>query len=171
MINNELVKAKGSIKIDIEYNNGKKFTQLCDNVVLISGREALAKSLTNTLGTCPAATTNSIGELVPALYINAMIFGNQGVDGTLTPKVVSPARTTLYGPAIASKPVNSYVDGTVTTNAVFVATLLYGDAVGYNVNEMALQLSDNTLYSMVTYPNLSKTADMQVTFTWTLSFV
>ena len=171
MIGNELVKAKGSIKIDIEYHNGKKFTQLCDNVVLISGREALAKSLTNTLGTCPAATTNSIGELVPSLYINAMIFGNQGVDGTLTPKVVSPARTSLYGPAIASKPVNSYVDGTVTTNAVFVATLLYGDAVGYNVNEMALQLSDNTLYSMVTYPNLSKTADMQVTFTWTLSFV
>ena len=171
MKNTDSLKAKGSIKVDIIYRNGKKYIHEFDNTVLITGREALAKALTNTLGTCPAATTNSTGQLVPSLYINAMVFGTQGVDGSGTPKVVSPARTSLYGPIVVSKGVNSYVDGTVTTNAVFVATLLFGDAVGLDINEMALQLSDNSLYSMVTYPDLPKEADMQVTFTWTLSFV
>ena len=171
MKNTDSLKANGSIKVDIIYGNGKKYIHEFDNTVLITGREALAKALTNTLGTCPAATTTSTGELVPSLYINAMVFGSQGVDGSGTPKVVSPARPSLYGPIVVSKGVNSYVDGTVTTNAVFVATLLFGDAVGYSINEMALQLSDNSLYSMVTYPSLVKSADMQVTFTWTLSFV
>jgi hypothetical protein len=166
------VETKGYLNCLIKYKNGKEYKISFPNLVLISGREAIAQMLTNTLGTCPSSTTtSSSGTLVPALYINAMLFGSGGVDSAGTPLIVSPARNTLFGPTTVSKAVNSYVSQSVATQANFSATLLFADAVNQNVNEMALQMTNNNLYSMVTFPSIYKTADMQITFNWSLNFI
>ena len=99
------------------------------------------------------------------------MFGSGGVDSAGTPLIVSPARNTLFGPTTVSKAVNSYVSQSVATQANFSATLLFADAVNQNVNEMALQMTNNNLYSMVTFPSIYKTADMQITFNWSLNFI
>ena len=170
MLANSQIKTTGDISAIIEYDNGKKYTIEFPNTVLVTGRSALAQMLTNTLGFCPTTTGSSTNNLVPSLYINAILFGTNGVDGN-TPRVVSPARTTLYGPTVANKPVNAYVNQSVSTQAIFSSTLLYTDAVNDKLSEMALQMTNGSLYSMVTFPPIDKTAQMQITFNWTLNFV
>lgn len=172
MISESQVKTVGHVFCDIEYKNGKKIEMNFANTVLIGGREALAQVLTNTLGTCPSVNTSTSTELVPSLYISNMLFGNNGVEViSNTPKVVSPARTSLFGTPVIVKPVNSYTNQTITTQAIFTTTLLFGDAVGIYLSEMALQLSNGVLYSMVTFPPIYKSAETQITFNWTLNFV
>lgn len=164
------VRTTGDIQCIIEYRNGKRYEMGFPNTVLLGGRAALAQVLTNTLGTCPSVNSSVATNLVPSLYINAMQFGNNGVDGE-TPKIVSPARTSLFGPPVVTKLVNSYVSQTVTTQAVFTTTLLFDDAVDIYLSEMALQMTNNELYSMVTFPKIMKTAETQITFNWTLNFI
>ena len=167
-----LIETKGFIDYVVEYKNGKSYKVSFPNVVLITGRQALAQVLTNTLGTCPSTNVSSTtGQLVPSLYINEMFFGSNGTDTGGTPLIVSPGRKTLFGPPTAVKPVNSYVSQAVATQANFTATLLYADAVSQNINEMALSMTNGNLYSMVTFPNIFKTADMQITFNWSLNFI
>jgi hypothetical protein len=166
------IETKGHVEYVVDYKNGKSYKVSFPNVVLITGRQALAQVLTNTLGTCPSTNTSSTAsQLVPALYINEMLFGSNGTDTGGTPLIVSPARPSLFGPATAIKPVNSYVSQAVATQANFTATLLYSDAVLQNINEMALRLTNGNLYSMVTFPSIYKTADMQITFNWSLNFI
>jgi hypothetical protein len=165
------IETKGHVEYIVEYKNGKSYKVSFPNVVMISGRQALAQVLTNTLGTCPSTTSSTTGQLVPALYINEMLFGSNGVDTGGTPLIVSPARPDLFGPPTAVKPVNSYVSQSVATQANFTATLLYSDAVLQNINEMALRLTNGNLYSMVTFPSIYKTAEMQITFNWSLNFI
>lgn len=169
------IETKGHVEYLVEYKNGKSYKVSFPNVVLITGRQALAQVLTNTLGTCPSTnTSSSTGQLVPALYINEMLFGSNGTDTGLpngTPLIVSPTRTALFGPATAIKPVNSYVSQSVATQANFTATLLYADAVSQYINEMALSLTNGNLYSMVTFPAIWKTDNMQITFNWSLNFI
>jgi len=171
MINQSDVKTTGHINCTIEYRNGKKYEMCFPNTVLIGGRAALAQVLTNSLGTCPSVDASLNTNLVPSLYVNQMIFGNNGVYDTNVPKVVSPARDSLFGLPVANKLVNSYVNQSVTTQAVFTTTLLFDDAVGIYLSEMALQMTNGVLYSMVTFPEIYKSAETQITFNWTLNFV
>lgn len=164
------VKATGDIKAVIEYKNGKKYELSFPNMVLIKGRAALAQMLTNTLGFCPTTTDTSTTGLVPALYINAMLFGTNGAVG-MTPKIVTPKMDSLFGAPVATKQVNAYVNQDVTTQAIFNSTLLYADAPSAQLSEMALKMTNGELYSLVTFPPITKTTDMQITFNWTLNFV
>jgi hypothetical protein len=172
MINESQIKAIGHVNCTFEYKNGKKYEMSFPNTVLVGGREALAAMLTNTLGTCPSTNSSTNTNLVPSLYISNMLFGNNGVDSvTNTPKIVAPTMTSLFGPSVATKPVNSYTNQTVTTQAIFTTTLLFDDAVNIYLSEMALQMSNGVLYSMVTFPSIFKTDQTQITFNWTLNFV
>ncbi len=167
-----IVETKGYLDYIVQYKNGKEYKVSFPNLVLATGREAIAQMLTNTLGTCPSSSsTSSSSNLVPSLYINAMLFGSNGVDSGGTPLIVSPNRQTLFGTVTVSKAVNSYVSQSVATQANFSATLLFADAVNQNINEMALQMTNNYLYSMVTFPSIYKTADMQITFNLSLNFI
>jgi hypothetical protein len=39
------------------------------------------------------------------------------------------------------------------------------------LNEMALQMANGDLYSMVSFPDLTKTSEMSIIWNWTLSFI
>jgi hypothetical protein len=99
-----------------------------------------------------------------------MLFGDGGTSGG-TLKYVDTQRTGLFGITRASKPVISQIDPNIPSQVVFTSVLTFDDANGYALNEMALQMSNGDLYSMVTFADLNKTSSMQITFNWRLSFV
>jgi hypothetical protein len=153
------IKAMGSIDGIIEYNNGKTLKISCPNTVLILGRNALVNTL-----------INNTGEY-PNLFINRMVFGDGGVDGTGTPKLVTTNRTGLFGTVRATKPVVSTANPDNSTQAIFTSVLTYDDGNGYSLSEMALVLNNSDYYSMVTFPPITKSSSMQITWNWSLSFI
>lgn len=154
----EPVKVIGTVQRIIEYKDGTKEVFEYKNTVLRNGREALARSLANDV--------SDIYEY----YINRMLFGDGGTSGG-TLKTVETQRNGLFGITRASKPVISTVDPSIQTQVVFTSVLTFDDANGFALNEMALQMANGNLYSMVTFADLNKTSNIQVTFNWRLSFV
>lgn len=155
----EKVKPIGDIEMVIEYDDGRpKETRYMKNTVLKNGRIALARSLANDIG-------NTYD-----FYISRMIFGNGGTSGGV-PKYVDDGRNGLFGLAVLSKPILSTVDPNQTTQVIFTSVIAYNEANNITLNEMALQMNNGQLYSMRTFPDLTKTDHIQVTWSWKLSFV
>jgi hypothetical protein len=155
---NENIKTLGEVYGVIENINGEKTPFGFKNTVLSKGREALAASLAN----------NFTGDY--NFYISRMVFGDGGTSGG-TKKYVNTSRNGLFGTTRASKPVISSIDSNMPYQAIFTSVLRFNEANGYALNEMALQMSTGDFYSMVTFPDLNKTSDIQITFNWRLSFV
>jgi hypothetical protein len=155
---NEEIKALGDISGIIEYKDGTSKEFSFRNTVLLKGRQALASSLARAFE----------GEY--NLYISRMLFGNGGTSGG-SKKQVNTSRNGLFGTEVASKPVLSNVDSNLPSQVTFTSVLRFNEANGNALNEMALQMSSGDLYSMVTFPDLNKTSEMQITFNWRLSFV
>lgn len=155
---NEDIKTLGYVYGIIEYFDGNKVPFEFKNTVLNKGREALAASLAN----------NFTGEY--NFYISRMVFGDGGTSGG-SKKYVNTNRNGLFGTTRASKPVISSIDSNMPYQAIFTSVLRFDEANGYALNEMALQMGNDNFYSMVTFPDLNKTSDMQITFNWRLSFV
>lgn len=158
MTNNDSIKTFGDVSIEIKYKNEQKENLYFKNTILNNGREALSKSLAKAF----------TGDY--AFYISRMIFGNGGTAAG-SKKHVSAERNGLFGVEQASKPVISNVDSNFPSQVVFTSVLRFDDAVGQTINEMGLRMSNNNLYSMVTFADINKTEDMQITFNWRLSFV
>ena len=154
----ESLKPIGSVYGEIEYKDGKKTYFEHKNTVLSKGRQALASSLANSF----------TGDY--NFYISRMIFGDGGTSGG-TKRIINTNRTGLYGVARATKPVMAMIDANMPTQAIFTSVLTFSDANSSTLNEMALVMSNDDFYSMVTFPDLNKTSDMQITFNWRLSFV
>jgi len=157
---NESMKTKGFVNAMIEYKDGKNIELSFPNVVLRTGRESLVKTLTNSIN---AQYTN--------LFVTRMIFGNGGVTGGGQVKIVDTNRTGLFGVIQASKSVISQTNPSNSTQAIFTSILTYDDANGSTLNEMALVLNSGDLYSMVTFADLTKTSNMQITWNWTVSMI
>lgn len=155
---NEKVEALGFVSGIIEYKNGDKKDFSFKNTVLSKGRQALASSLANSFN----------GEY--SFYISRMVFGNGGTSGG-SKKYVNTNRNGLFGTEVASKPVLSAVDPNLPNQVTFTSVLRFNEANGSALNEMALKMGSGDLYSMVTFPDLNKTSEMQITFNWRLSFV
>lgn len=151
------IKTAGHVVATIEHKCGKVETVSFPNTITTKGREALAASIANQSG-----GTN--------LYVNRMLFGDGGYVSGNT-KYVSADRNGLFGITQASKPVIATVDPNIPSQAIFTSVLSYSEANGATLNEMALQLASGDLYSMVTFPNLTKTSSMQITWNWRISFV
>jgi hypothetical protein len=163
-MNIDEVKLKGQVEIIIDYDDGRQERKYFQNTVLENGRQALAKCLANEIG----------GGF--SFYINRMTFGSSGTSGGVT-KYVDSSRTSLFGSTVVSKPVISTLDPDSATQVVFTSVLSSGEA-NTTLNEMALQLSHvdeisgaNDLYSMATFPDLTKTSSMQITWNWRISFL
>jgi len=157
-INNSL-KPRGDVEGIIEYNSGKKVLIAFPNTVVKWGREALAASLANDL---PDGFN---------YYVNRMIFGNAGTSSGVPKFVDANTRNGLFcGDPIVNRPVISAVDPDIPSQVVFTSIITYTGA-SIILNEMALQLANGNLYSMVTFPDLTLTEDMQITWNWRLSFV
>lgn len=157
-------KCKGTIEVIIEYQDGHKQKINFNNTILRTGRRALALCL-----------ANKTGDDFD-FFISRMIFGNNGTQGGV-PKQVSDDRDALFGPTVVSRPVIANIDPNNETQVVFTSVIPFDEGNGFNLNEMALKLngspsnSGDGLYSMATFAGVSKTAQMQITWNWRLSFI
>jgi hypothetical protein len=152
------LKPYGHVQAIIDYECGKKEIIEFPNTILAKGREALAASLANQyVGTYD-------------YYINRMLFGDGGTSNGST-KYVASSRNGLFGITQASKPVIATVDANIPSQVIFTSVVSKSEANGAVLNEMALQMANGDFYSMVTFPDLSKTSQMQITWNWRLSFV
>jgi hypothetical protein len=155
---NDTIRPIGDIEILTEYSNGTREIFNVQNTVLLTGRRALTSCL-----------AGNIGDSYQ-FYINRMLFGDGGTQGGVK-KYVDAGRDGLFGVTQVSKPVLANIDSYIPTQAIFTSTIKFDEAVGVVLNEMALQMANGNLYSMTTFPDLSKTEDMQITFNWRLNFI
>jgi hypothetical protein len=158
MINSEL-ECHGDVQVSIKYKDQKEKIIKFKNTILRKGRMALAASLANELG----------GDF--DFFINRMIFGNGGTTGTGVPKQVNTERNGLFGSAVVSKPIISNIDPNNPTQVVFTSVITFEEGNGETLNEMALQMHTGDFYSMATFPGITKTNQMQITWNWRLSFI
>ena len=123
-----------------------------------NGRRVLALTLANQLGS----------EF--QFYITRMLFGDGGTQGGVK-KYVNGSRNGLFGVTRLSKPVLANLDSVIDTQVIFTSVITYEEAIGVVLNEMALQMANGDLYSMVTFSDFTKSAEMQVTFNWRINFI
>ena len=154
----EEVKPYGFVQAIIDYESGEREIIEFQNTILTGGREALASCL-----------ARDIGEGFN-FYINRMLFGDGGTSDGST-KFVATSRNGLFGITQASKPVIASIDPNIPSQVIFTSVISFSEANGAVLNEMALQMATGNLYSMVTFPDLTKTAQMQITWNWRLTFV
>ena len=154
----ENVKCKGEVQVLIEFLDGSNDKIEFRNTILQTGREALAMSLANKVG-------NDFD-----FFINRMLFGDGGTTGG-APRVVAPERNGLFGTTRISKPVVANIDANNGSQVIFTSVVTFDEGNGFTLNEMALQLHTGDLYSMATFPVITKTAQMQITWNWRLSFI
>jgi len=154
----ENVKCKGDVQVLIEFLDGSNDKIEFRNTILQTGREALAMSLANKIG-------NDFD-----FFINRMLFGDGGTTGS-APRVVDPERNGLCGTTRISKPVVANIDANNGSQVIFTSVVTFDEGNGFTLNEMALQLHTGDLYSMATFPGITKTAQMQITWNWRLSFI
>jgi hypothetical protein len=155
----EQIKCRGDIECIIEYDDGTPTeTWEIRNTILKNGRIALAKVLANEL------------DGFFNFYISRMVFGSSGTNGSV-PKYVDDGRNGLFGLTVLTKPVISTVDPNLPTQVILTSVIPFDEANGIVLNEMALQMNNGQLYSMRTFPDLTKTTHMQVTWNWRLNFI
>lgn len=154
----EKLRGKGDVERIIKWADGRREVDDYRNTILLTGRRAMAKCLANAIdGTFK-------------FYVTKMVFGDGGTtDGVK--KYVNANRNGLFGTTQLSKPVISTLDTTVPAQVIFTSVVRFDEGVGVTLNEMALQMADGDLYSMITFPDLNKTEDMQITYNWRLSFI
>ena len=151
-------KPKGHVHVNIRWLDGREEDHYVPNAVLDTGRNAMASSL-----------ANDIGDAFN-FYVARMLFGDGGTIGG-DPQVVDAGRTGLFGATRVTKAVVAQVNPQNTNQAIFTSVMTYQEGNGYAFNEMALQLNNGSFFSMATFPDLTKTEQMQITFNWFLTFV
>lgn len=152
------IKLIGSVERIIEYKDGSKEIMTCENAVLDKGRAALAATLANLVG-----DTNEF-------FVARMIFGDGGTTAGVK-KFVNTNRNGLFGVTRLTKPVTSLVDDLSPNQVILTSVITFDEVNSTTLNEMALQMQSNDLYSMITFPDLNKTSEMQITWNWRLNFV
>lgn len=161
----EAMGCRGDVQIVVEKRGRVEVVEF-RNTILSSGREALALSLANRIG----------GDF--DFFVSRMLFGDGGATGGV-PKTVQANRTALFGTTRVAKPVVANIDPNNGSQVVFTSVVSYDEGNGFEINEMALQMHGSvvpngnapSLYSMATFPGISKTPLMQLTFNWRISFI
>jgi hypothetical protein len=151
-------RVQGFVDVCIEDLNKNKVFYTMQNAILKKGKEALAMSL-----------ANEIGDMY-SFYISKMVFGDGGTLNS-SPKIVDGDRSSLFGRKVISKPIIANIDPSITSQVVFTSVIKYSEINGSVINEMALEMNNGNLYSMVTFPNLTKTENMQITWNWRINFL
>lgn len=152
------VRSKGEVEFKIKYKDGKEQTSSRYNTILQKGKIALAKSLTSEV------------ENPYDFYVESMIFGTNGTSGS-SPRYVDESRTALFGTTLLTKNVISSRDEAAPTTAIFTSVITFDEGNGSALNEMALKLGNDDLYSMLTFPDINKTSSMELTINWYVSFL
>ncbi len=149
---------KGVVDYCIEWKDGRQEHVSVNNTILRKGRQAMAKVLAGDIG----------NEF--SFYITRMLFGDGGTQGGVK-KYIDASRNGLFGTTRLSKPVISNIDNSVPERVNVTTVIRFDELVGVTINEMATQMANGDLYSMVTFPDLSKTEEIQITFNWSFVFI
>lgn len=155
----DLTVVKGFVDAIICYKDGTKIELAFPNAVLVAGREALVKTL-----------TNNIDNSYTNLFVTRMIFGDGGTTGGQV-KIVETVNNGLYGITRVSKSVTSQINPNNSTQAIFTSVLGYDDGYGATLNEMGLVMNNGDLYSHVCFADLTKTSNMSIQWSWSISFI
>jgi hypothetical protein len=160
----------GYVDFTIENLLNKSVTKYTiKNTILKKGKEALAATLANS--TISLSATEGGPSERNSYYISRMIFGDGGIDSSNIAKPVPESRYSLYGTKLLSKPVIASIDPKIRTEVIFTSVISYSEGNGSILSEMALQMANDELYSMVTFPNLTKTEQIQITWNWRINFI
>lgn len=151
-------RVQGFVDVCIEDLNKNKVIYTMKNTILKKGKEALALSL-----------ANEIGDMY-SFYISKMVFGDGGTLNSSL-KIVDGDRNSLFGQKVISKPIIANIDPSITSQVIFTSVIKYSEINGRVLNEMALEMNSGDLYSMVTFPDLTKTENMQITWNWRINFL
>jgi hypothetical protein len=105
-----------------------------------------------------------------------MTFGSGGMSDDQTTRFVPNTQNGLFAPIPgSSKSAFAVIDPNIPTQVTFTVVLDFTDdtdsGAGQQINEMALVMNSGDFYSMTTFPTLTKTSAMQVTWLWRLSFI
>lgn len=150
--------SRGQIFLTLENVDGTKASMVVKNKVLLTGRNALAKTLAN----------DYTGPF--QFYVARVLFGNSGTLGG-SPRLVEDSRTGLFGPTTLAKPVIASIDDDFPQQVTFTTTVTFSELIGETINEMALEMANGDLFSMATFGDISKTSLMQLIFNWRLTWV
>lgn len=154
----DVVSPVGTVFYTIDYLDGLQVKGSFKNTVLRTGKIALAKLLAHQ-------------EDDPfSFYIDQMVFGTNGAVAS-TPKFVEETRTGLFGATLLSKNVIASIDSSAPTSVILSSVITYSEGNGNTLNEMALVMGNEEFYSMVTFPGIGKTSNMQLTWDWVISFM
>jgi hypothetical protein len=151
----DLVKSRGYIQAKIKYTDGRIEVIQFDNTILDSGKEYLARCLL---------------EEYPKLSIQYMIFGDGGTQNG-EPKEISPMQESLFGVTRVKKTVVAQVDPEMSKQVIFSVVIGEDEGNNFSLNEMALVLSDGTLFNLSTFSDLNKTDQMEIAWSWFVCFV
>lgn len=154
----ENLACRGDVEALLEFVDGSTKSLAFRNTILRKGREALVLSL-----------ANRIGDDFD-FFISRMLFGDGGLVGS-SPKSVQTDRNGLFGSTRVSKPVVANIDPNNGSQLILTSVVSFDEGNGFNLNEMALQMNNGDLYSMATFPGVTKTQQMQITWNWRLSFI
>lgn len=152
----EFILPKGYIKASIKYKDGKIKTLLFNNQVLNTGKIFLAKCL--------------LEEHKGVSHIANMLFGEGGTTNGV-PKEVSPSSQGLHGVTRVKKAVVAQVNPEVPPETIFTVIIKEEEGNDYVINEMGLELSDGSLFSLATFADLNKTDQMEITWSWSIAFM
>ncbi len=158
MNQSSLIMPKGDVECIIDYLDGRRVHLGHMNTVLDGGKEALAASLAGDIGSSFT------------YYVCKMQFGNSGTTGGV-PRFVDSTRNGLFGPVLIRKNTTATIAPSSPSTVIFTAILTFTDLVGQTINEMALEMANADLYSMVTFGDISKTSSMQITWNWRISVI
>lgn len=158
MLINEAIRQYGEVEVIIEHKSGFWEKHLFKNAILSNAKNANA-----------SAICNDIGQTFQ-FYVSNMIFGTSGTLGG-APKVVDASRNGLFGPTLVNKQVMSTVNPQILNQAIFTAVIGFDEGNGNIINEMALVMKNDELYSMVTLGGISKDSSIQITFNWRISYL
>jgi len=151
----DVIKPKGFIEAKIRYKNTNKIKIIrFNNQVLNGGKEFLAKQLL---------------EGSPNLHIAYMLFGDGGTIGG-QPKEISPSQDKLNGVTRIKKPVVAQSDSELP-QVIFSVIVEDNEGNDSPLNEMGLELSDGTLFSLSTFADLNKTDQMEISWSWFVCIV
>ena len=154
----ERINSKGLVDIIItDLSTNEVVNRYKQNTVLLGGKTLMARSL--------AGEVNDPFDF----YVSSMEFGTGGLDGT-TPKTVNSGLNSLYLSAGVEVLVGRAWSNSAPTQATFTGTLNTDTGNGVDFNEAALKIANGDLFSMVTFPALSKTSNLQITLNWTIVF-
>lgn len=145
---------KGYIKGKIRYKYKTEEIGF-SNKILDSGRKFLANLLLNNKD---------------KIHVSHMIFGDGGTENG-NPKEISNEQTSIFGVTRLKKPVFAQIDPDNPMRVIFSITIKEDEGNDSVLNEMALELSDGTLFSMATFPNLNKSNLTEIDWEWDSIFI